>query len=126
MAGVRRQAVRYVNRLRAERGLPKLHWDRQLSPAAKQHSIAMRDAGTIFHSTPEELQAGIDSSGEPWSLGGENVGMGSRDDLASLLEAFRHSKPHRRNMLRGKYDNIGVGVARNPDGGLFLTYWFYG
>lgn len=126
--GVPRKAVRYVNQLRADRGLDKLHWDRSLTPGARAHSREMADADRIWHTDGRLLQSEFDQAAGPdnWSLGGENVGASGDMGLRALLEAFRQSDHHRRNMLRPRYDNIGVGVARRPDGELFMTYWFYG
>lgn len=128
MVGVPKRAIQYVNRLRAAEGLDKLHWDRSLTPGARAHSLEMAGADRIWHSDGDVLRTEFDKAAGPdnWSLGGENVGASGDMGLRALLTAFEASPEHRRNMLRKRYDDIGVGVARRPDGELFMTYWFYG
>jgi uncharacterized protein YkwD len=124
--GPRRQAIRYVNQLRSTRDLPKLHWDKRLGPAATQHSekMAMRDE--IFHSGHLNRDFNEAVGEGNWDLGGENVGWSGSMGLRELLSAFKASDAHRHNMLRPRYENIGVGFARDRDGSLYLTYRFYG
>lgn len=131
--GRRRYAIRALNQFRRSKGLDPLHWDRSLNPYTRQHSQAMAGEGGIFHSTGEQLAGALNQAvGQgAWSLAGENVGMVGnpdtrpRDLIDGLFKAFRQSKDHRRNMLRSRYDDIGVGMARGEDGNFYLTYWFY-
>jgi uncharacterized protein YkwD len=81
----------------------------------------MADAGYLFHSTDEQLVDAL--KGRDWSLGGENVGMGS--SLDGLEGAFMDSKPHRKNILRKAYDHAAVGIAK-VDGTYWVTVIFYG
>ena len=104
----------------------RLHHDRRalrlnarLSRYAERHSRAMADAGYLFH-TPD-LADKLD--GLNWSLGGENVGVGS--SLADLEEAFMASPPHRRNILQRRFDYAAIGNVPS-DGRLWVTVIFYG
>jgi uncharacterized protein YkwD len=87
----------------------------------------MARTGDFSHTTGDVLSTKINKlAGSDWSLAGENIGFSNGASLTDLLEAFRKSDAHRHNMLRPRYDNMNVGVARNPEGQLYLTYWFYG
>jgi uncharacterized protein YkwD len=79
----------------------------------------MADAGYLFHS--EDLAAELE--GLDWSMGGENVGVGS--SLTDLQDAFMHSKDHRKNILNKVFDHAAVGVVKS-DGSLWVTVIFYG
>jgi uncharacterized protein YkwD len=58
-----------------------------------------------------------------WSIAGENVGAGG--DTDSLFQAFMQSAPHRRNILRGSFSHVGIGMVRRGDY-LWVTMVFYG
>jgi uncharacterized protein YkwD len=81
----------------------------------------MARRGYLFHSTTEQLRGALGSV--RWSIGGENVGVGS--SLESLQRAFMASRLHRENVLRPSFDHMAVGIARR-DGALWVTVIFYG
>lgn len=108
-----------TNEARVEHGRRALALDARLSRYATRHSRAMARRGELFHS--EDLAAVLD--GLDWSVGGENVGVGS--SLADLQGAFLASKPHRRNILRRAYDHAAIGIVRS-DGSIWVTVIFYG
>lgn len=108
-----------TNEARTLRGRSALALDADLSRYAKAHSREMAEQGRLFHS--EDLAARLD--GLEWSVGGENVGVGS--SLTHLQRAFLASKPHRRNILRSAYDHAAIGIVKS-DGNLWVTVIFYG
>ncbi len=91
----------------------------RLSRYATRHSRAMAGAGYLFHT--ENLADKL--KGLDWSMGGENVGVGS--SLTDLQAAFMRSKPHRENILQKRFDHAAVGVVKS-DGNLWVTVIFYG
>jgi uncharacterized protein YkwD len=115
----RTQMLRLTNQDRVERDRDRLDLDAKLSRYAVRHSRAMANAGYLFHS--EDLAEVLDDV--EWSLGGENVGVGS--SLADLEAAFMASKPHRRNILEDDFENAAVGVVKS-DGNFWVTVIFYG
>lgn len=115
----RGQMLRLTNQDRVERDRDRLDLDAKLSRYALRHSRAMANAGHIFHS--EDLADVLDDV--QWSLGGENVGMGS--SLADLEAAFMASKSHRRNILESDFENAAIGVVKS-DGNFWVTVIFYG
>jgi uncharacterized protein YkwD len=109
-----------TNEDRAAHDKTALSLDGKLSRYAKKHSHDMARAGYPFHT--EDLAAKLD--GVDWSIGGENVGVGS--SLDGLEDAFMHSKTHRRNVLRKVFDHSAIGVYRDGDGNFWVTVIFYG
>ncbi len=80
----------------------------------------MAHAGYLFHT--EDLAAKL--KGRNWSIGGENVGVGS--SLDSLEDAFMASKVHRENILRKTFDPSAIGIYRDGDDNVWVTVIFYG
>lgn len=115
----RDRMVSLTNADRTERGRDALDLDAELSRYAKKHSRAMVDAGYLFHT--EHLASKL--KGVDWSIGGENVGVGS--DLEELQDAFMRSKPHRRNILRKGFEHIAIGIV-SADDRFWVTVIFYG
>jgi len=115
----REQMLSLTNEDRAEHGKKVLALNAKLSRYATKHSRAMAAAGYLFHS--EDLADELD--GLDWSMGGENVGVGS--SLTDLQDAFMASKPHRHNILRKRYDHAAIGIVKS-DGTFWVTVIFYG
>jgi uncharacterized protein YkwD len=96
-----------------------LNW--LLSRYARQHSLEMASKGYLYHSDSDTLVKLL--SPYHFSIGGENVGVGSTVD--GLQEAFMASPPHRDNILRTAFAHVAIGMAR-VDGHLWVTVVFYG
>lgn len=119
--GPRLRFVELTNQDRREHDRRALRFQRRISRYARAHSLAMAEKGYLFHSTEEQLVRALD--GVHWSIGGENVGVGS--SLESLQRAFMASELHRQNVLRRAFDHVAVGIVRR-DGVLWITVIFYG
>jgi uncharacterized protein YkwD len=115
----RSEMLQLTNEDRADKDRKALKLDRELSRYATKHSSEMADAGYLYHS--EDLMGVLD--GVEWSMGGENVGVGS--SLTDLEDSFMASKPHRKNILQEGYDHVALGVVKS-DGTLWVTVIFYG
>ena len=102
-----------VNGARTRRGIHGLSVGLRLSRYAERHAHAMADAGYIFHSS-------LDVPGD-WQMLGENVGVGAA--VSSVFEAFMRSSEHRANILRRRFDHVGVGVVRQ-DGSAWVVLVF--
>jgi len=104
---------------RAQRDKAALKLNAALSRYAKHHSRQMATKGYLFHTVdlPSKL------NGFDWSIGGENVGVGST--LDGLEGAFMNSPPHRKNILRTAFDHAAVGVIHS-NGSFWVTVIFYG
>ena len=115
----RSRMLRLTNEDRADADRQDLDLDLKISRYAVKHSREMAEAGYLFHT--EDLAGVLD--GVDWTLGGENVGVGS--SLEDLQAAFMASKPHRRNILEEVFENAAIGVVRS-DGNYWVTVIFYG
>jgi uncharacterized protein YkwD len=106
-----------VNEAREEVGRRVVGLSDRLSRIARQHSRAMADRQTLFHSC---LTCRI---GGNWRRLAENVGYGG--SLEIVHRAFMDSAPHRSNILGRGFRQLGVGVVR-AGGRLWVTQIFYG
>jgi uncharacterized protein YkwD len=104
---------------RAQHDKAVLRMNAVLSRYATHHSRQMATRGYLFHTA--DLSTKL--KGLDWSIGGENVGVGST--LDGIEGAFMGSTPHRRNILRTGFDHAAVGVIRS-NGSFWVTVIFYG
>lgn len=98
-----------------ERRSPDLRladWGTRLNDVARIHSLRMRDQGRVFH-----------SDFRPCWYRGENVGAVGVGRLASIVDAFMKSSPHRANIINPNFRRIGIGVAVG-DGIIYVTMIF--
>jgi uncharacterized protein YkwD len=119
--GPRREMLSLTNTDRDAHDRADLAFAAKLSRYAKQHSQAMAEAGYLFHSSTDQMRNAF--ADYAWSMGGENVGVGS--SFESLEGAFMASRDHRENILRPEFDHAAIGVAR-ADGRVWVTVLFYG
>ena len=108
-----------INRERAAVGHHALTLKSDLTSIARNHSQKMAHDGTIYHNT----NLGNDIQGD-WYAAGENVGMGP--DCQSIHDAFMSSPGHKANILDTDYNQVGVGVAFDSDGTVYITEDFAG
>ena len=106
-----------MNNARSQKGLVKMHLDKQMSRVARQHSKAMAAVHTVFHSDPSKLGAKVTR----WRMLSENVGRGASVD--GTHKAFMDSYGHRKNILRSNWRHVGVGTVTR-DGVLYVTVVF--
>ncbi len=121
-AGASNAAAGTLNALRAEQGLPALVPDAQLEQAALQQAGYMAAAGRMEHTTGwgKDFAARVKHNGIAGAAA-ENIAAG-RIDTARVLETWKNSPPHRRNMLDARFTRFGVAYVRdgkNPD----WRYW---
>ena len=106
-ADFRRHGARFTsltNHERSSRGLRTLSVRSDLVAIARRHSQEMANHGGIYHN--DNLANEV--SGD-WTELGENVGRGPTVD--DIHRAFMNSAPHRANILRASYNQIGIGTA---------------
>ena len=113
-----------TNNSRLNNGIRRvdIHW--QISKLARQHSIAMANRGSLFHTSTSVAQ-GTYLRGINWSMWGENVGI-TGGSVADLQRAFMQSPGHRTNILNRGFRRVALGTYRDDDGLLWVTVFFYG
>lgn len=110
-----------TNSLRAAHGVTALKEHGDLTQKAEAWAQHMARTGRLEHST---LSSGL--SGVPWTSLGENVGMSSptSDTLLTIHNMFVSSAGHRKNLLNSGYNHMGVGVARDSAGRIWVAEVF--
>lgn len=103
-------------RKRRSKGLFTL--DPQLSRVARKHTSEMIAAGDLVHSPPAELSRRTTN----WVELNENIGKGT--DARSIFASFMNSDPHRRRILKAKYNHVGIGVLKDSSGTMWVTMVF--
>ena len=117
-----------LNQERARHGLAALRQERRLELAAQRHAADMVSRRFFDHDTPEGtdpqqrmLAAGYRSDN---AITGENIAWatGDKSSPAGIVDVWMHSAPHREDILRPEFVEVGVGVAfgaparpRSPD-----------
>ena len=140
---VEKSILYYTNRERRKEGLPSLDGDKSLISAARNHSRWMADTGYFDHvgakhSDPTDRVQKAGYSG----VAGENIwhmqsyngkGLSYREshrwgDPQTLgkvaVRVWMKSPGHRKNLLNSEWDDIGIGVAVNKKGMIYLTQNF--
>ncbi|MGE3627965.1 MAG: CAP domain-containing protein [Hyphomicrobiales bacterium] len=117
------QARRMINEYRAGKGLGPLMLDERLTVAAKRHAVDMASLDRLDHK-------GSDGS-DPWQrareagfrprVAAENVGAGQRS-LAEVMDGWRKSPGHDRNLLLRDATHMGIALEVNPRT-RFGTFW---
>jgi uncharacterized protein YkwD len=113
------QLTALTNDVRAAAGLAPLSRDGSLDAYAIDWARELASSGRLRHSSIPRLIIG-----KPWTSAGENVGFGpSVDGVHSALVA---SSGHYANITGASYTRIGVGVATDASGQVWVVEVFAG
>lgn len=118
-----------INRTRVERGLKPLVWNDDIAAVAKFHSVNMATQNFFGHRDRLGFSVAerADAQGlRKWRMIGENLAYcnGFRDPVSTTLGAWLESKGHRKNLLRRKWQETGIGVAMDARGRIYVTQVF--
>jgi uncharacterized protein YkwD len=110
-----------TNSLRKANGVPSVTEHDTLTKKAEAWAQHMASTGRLEHST---LSAGLSSLG--WTALGENVGYSSRtsNTLLTIHNKFVSSAAHKAILLDRRYTHMGVGVARDSSGRIWVAEVF--
>jgi len=117
-ATVSRAMFCLINAERRRHGLPALRLDRRLSEAAQDHTRDMVRRRYFSHINPDGLspaervrETGYLRASHRW-LVGENIAWGwhGRETAASVVRGWMHSPPHREEILRPSFRDVGIGA----------------
>lgn len=115
------QVLARINQARAAEGLPELTRNAQLDAAAQAHaddlsrngvSLGHRGSdGSTFKDRIARAGYGGETTGENWA---------AYRTLDQIMTFWLKDPPHRQNILRAKFREIGIGVAQRTSGGLIV------
>jgi uncharacterized protein YkwD len=125
-----RELVGLTNQARASAGLRALKIDSTLTSIARWRSKDMIVNDYFSHNIPPSgkmVFSVLDSKGYCYSLAGENIGWNNYPDdaaTATIQRQFMASPDHRANILGKRWDAIGVGAYKAPNGKKMWTVLF--
>ena len=123
----KQEVLRLVNIERAKEGLGALRMDSQLSKVAQLKSQDMIDNNYFAHNSPvygtpfEMMRA----HGITYRIAGENIAMG-QSTPQEVVTGWMNSEGHRKNIMNGRFTNLGMGVAQAKSGRKYWTQMFTG
>lgn len=100
-----------INKLRSERGIPALQWNKTLFNLAKEHSEYQAEKGCVSH---DNFIVRVKSVGQL----SENVAMNVTID--GVINNWLASKNHKENMLSG--GQTGAIALAQVDDNIFVTF----
>ncbi len=117
------QALRLINEYRAGKGLKPLTIDPLATAAAAALSEDMAKQDHMSHFGPNGADVGkrLKSAGYTYHLCAENVGAGQKT-VAEIVDGWKKSPPHSRNMLLPEIKHMGLAYEYRPDA-KYKTYW---
>jgi uncharacterized protein YkwD len=124
--GFEYQLFDLTNASRVNHKLPILTWDDHVRETARKHSLDMAE-NQYFDHTNLQGQSPFDRMKEDhirFQTAGENLAYGQVSSIFAH-EGLMNSLGHRKNILRGNYEFLGVGVAFNDESQPYYTENFY-
>lgn len=122
VAEVEYESYQLVNSARQNNSVqPQLNLDELVAQVARAHSESMRDNGFFGHNGPNGgVRQRLRAAGVNFSGVGENLAKLSSvpNPAGHAHSQFLDSPDHRAVMLDGRFQVVGVGVARSGD-----HYW---
>ena len=117
-------AQNLLNSDRARYGLAPLTLDPELSRIARIKSEDMRDNRYFAHVSPTygDVRQMLRTFGYSYAGAGENIAHHATVEKAQA--AFLSSSGHRRNIMNRAYTKVGIGVAFDSKGFIYLTQIF--
>ena len=113
-----------LNEDRARHGLPPLTLDPELSRLAQLKSNDMNTNRYFAHESPTYGNAGqmLDAFHYDYRGVGENIAHHANVEKAEA--AFMSSDGHRRNILGSQWEKVGIGIAYDENGNVYVTQLF--
>lgn len=110
-----------TNGYRSSVGVRGLQENDTLTQKAEAWARHMASTGRLEHSN---LSSGL--SGLHWKALGENVGYSSptSNTLKTIHDMFIRSAGHRANLVNSRYTHMGVGVAKDSRGRIWVAEVF--
>ena len=117
-------ALNLLNQDRISAGLPPLAHDPTLSAIARMKCEDMRSGNYFAHESPKwgNAKQMLTTLGYNFRACGENIAHHAT--VIKSQAAFMSSDGHRRNILSPNWDRVGVGVAVDRNGYVYVTQLF--
>jgi uncharacterized protein YkwD len=118
------QAVSLLNADRRANGLADLTVDSRLATVARNHAQDMVTRNFFSHTNPDGQSpfTRITQAGLSYSYAGENIAQDQT--VQSAEKALMSDSGHRDNILNKNYTTVGIGVAYNKSGNLYIVQDF--
>ena len=115
--------VAMVNQARASEQSPSLLRDATLDGIAERHATAMQKLKRIAHDAGDgDPRSRVEGADLGILATGENVAHAL--DVTRAHRALWASPSHRENLLQPRFDRIGIGIAVDPDGSIWVCEVF--
>jgi uncharacterized protein YkwD len=112
-----------LNQARGSEQSPPLERDPTLDGVAERHAQAMRKLKRIAHDAGDgDPKSRVEVTALSILATGENVAHAL--DVARAHRALWASPSHRENLLQPRFDKVGIGVALDPDGSIWVCEVF--
>jgi uncharacterized protein YkwD len=115
--------------LQETKGLARpLQWDARLAAVARAHSEEMARNGYFSHESLDGKAPSqrLSIAGIRWRAMGENIAMVT--DVVQAETSFMNEPKfvpnHRKNILNVDFTHVGIGIAKGPDGMIYVTQDF--
>lgn len=118
------EAWNYVNQDRARQGVAQLTLDPELSRLARMKSKDMLVNRYFAHTSPTLGNAAtmLRNNGYAFAAVGENISKHST--VIKSHAALMSSAGHRRNILGASWNRVGIGIALDQNGYVYMTQLF--
>lgn len=118
------KAVELMNADRRANGLSDLKVSSSLTAVARSHAQDMVDRNFFSHTNPdgEGLTDRLSQAGISYSAAGENIAENT--SVSAAETSFMNSSGHRANILNANYTTVGIGVAFDSDGTVYVVQDF--
>jgi uncharacterized protein YkwD len=110
-----------VNGARASEGLPRVRRDERLDRVAHDQAEIMRERRTLSH---DASGAGMDERLSAIALRSAGENGAHATDLSRAHRALWRSPSHRENLLHPAFELVGIGIARDDDGSVWVCQVF--
>lgn len=114
-----------TNEEREKEGLDPLVWNEDLAELARAHSLDMVERDFFSHDNPDGLSPfdRMKSAGIKYSYAAENIAAGQTSPEETIAD-WMNSEGHHKNILNPDLKELGVGLARGGEYGIYWTQNF--
>lgn len=120
-----KQILEITNAERKKYGIDELVWNEELAALARAHSADMAKRGFFDHVNPDGKTPfdRMRDAGIKYFVAAENIAAG-QSSPERAVEEWMNSDGHKMNILNPSLKELGVGMARGGDYGIYWTQNF--